>query len=69
MTRPHRPHPGAPDSSPAITVAVAVLLIILICTCWAGFFAVTDHDCRERGGHTEWVWGGKGGWTCDGADR
>jgi hypothetical protein len=32
-------------------------------------YRVTDADCRERGGHTEIVYGGRGGWTCAGADR
>lgn len=48
-------------------VAVAGIGILLLVLCWVGVYAITDHSCRERGGHTEVVWGRGGGWTCDGA--
>lgn len=50
-------------------LAVSVLLLVLACVCLGLVYAWSDSMCRERGGHTEWIYGGKGGWTCDGADR
>lgn len=32
-------------------------------------YRVTDASCRSRGGHTEVIWGGRGGWVCVGASR
>lgn len=45
---------------------VAVVMVLLACF-FALVYYVTDADCRARGGHTEIVYGGRGGWTCSGA--
>lgn len=49
--------------------AVAAIFILIALLCWGGVYLITDASCRDRGGHTEIVWGGRGGWTCDGANR
>lgn len=50
-----------------IAAPLAVLLIGLAITC--GLWVWTDDNCQKRGGHTELVWGGRGGWVCEGAER
>lgn len=47
---------------------IAVVLVLIGCVLMLAYY-VTDADCRNRGGHTEIVYGGRGGWTCSGAQR
>ena len=51
-----------PFAAPLVVLAIG-LAITLGVYCW------TDDNCRARGGHTEIVWGGRGGWVCEGARR
>lgn len=45
-----------------------LLALLVICGMFmTALYAVTDDDCKRRGGHTEVVWGRGGGWTCSGA--
>lgn len=48
---------------PLLIVAIIAILISLGC------YACTTSDCESRGGHTEIVYGGRGGWVYEGADR
>lgn len=45
-----------------------ISLLILLAMMLA--YYVTDAECHARGGHTEVIYGGRGGgWTCSGATR
>lgn len=44
------------------------VIIAIMCGCTYGVYEWTDSDCRDRGGHTEIVYG-RGGWVCEGATR
>ena len=46
-----------------------VVLLILVCGCNVGWYLHTDAGCKERGGHTEFIWGDSVSWTCAEADR
>lgn len=46
-----------------------IIVIVLILACNFGLYSCTNSNCISRGGHTEIVWGGHGGWTCEGAQR
>lgn len=48
-------------------VAFYVALLAIGCGIFQVVYRWTDAQCRARGGHTEIVYGGRTGWTCDGA--
>ncbi len=50
-----------------LPVAILAGVLVLCVLCNVGFYRWAASDCAERGGHIEVVWGGKGGWVCDGA--
>jgi hypothetical protein len=50
-------------------LVVSLLMFLAACACMGLIYHWSDDMCRERGGHTEWIYGGRGGWTCDGANR
>lgn len=52
-----------------IRAGVLVAVFVLALMCWGIVYQVIEDDCEERGGHMETVWGGRTGWTCDGARR
>lgn len=43
---------------------VVVLVIVLAINC--ALYSCTNASCKRSGGHTVIVWGGRGGWFCDG---
>lgn len=47
----------------------ALVVIVVMGACLCGIYQWTDSDCKDRGGHTEFVYGGRGGWFCEGSDR
>lgn len=47
-------------------LAFVVTVMFLAACVMVLVYYVSDAECRSRGGHTEVVWGGRGGWTCDG---
>lgn len=53
---------------PTRIIVGAIVAVILLALCCVGNNYVTD-NCKARGGHMEFIYGGKGGWICDGADR
>lgn len=48
---------------------VYVIVLVVACSCFGVAYRWSNSNCEERGGHTEIVYGGRGGWVCDGADR
>lgn len=46
-----------------------LIMLAVVCSIWGGVYSCSKASCEERGGHIEWVYGGRSGWTCDGADR
>lgn len=51
-------------------LAAAISVLALLACVLAMIYYISDADCRGRGGHTEAVYGGRGGgWTCTGASR
>lgn len=50
-------------------LVILATAIILGCGALQLAYHLTDTDCQSRGGHTEWIYGGRGGWTCAGATR
>lgn len=53
---------------------ISLLILLVVCTLAGAammlVYYVTDAECHARGGHTEVIYGGRGGgWTCSGATR
>ena len=42
-------------------MAIVLALVILVNV---SVYACTDANCRDRGGHTEMIWGSRIAWTC-----
>jgi hypothetical protein len=48
-------------------VIVVAIVVAIVCSC--GISKWVESNCNDRGGHVEYIYGGRGGYTCDGTDR
>ena len=53
------------DRSWVVFLVAFVIAIGLNC----GLYSCTNSNCKDRGGHTEFIWGSHTYWTCVGANR
>lgn len=55
--------------TPTTRFVAALITAAVACGIWSIAYQISKDNCEKRGEHVEWIYGSRGSWTCDGADR